>query len=234
VILSDKYLWPVPELTPVHKAYKLASFQEPVTIRPEKLKQEPLQCLRCRRWGHFAANCIEPTDTCGTCGKNHCTTHYKETEKKHCVSCNTDTHASWDRNCPEFIRRSRIYDENHPENNMVYFPTDENWMLMTCSDRIPLEERFPQLFAVNSLQITNKKPHMKNKKTNPTRQIPCKDTQGKEQSIINKYFSHPQDKGKERELASEKDDLQTADEYKECFDNLENNEIECLLGSPFH
>jgi hypothetical protein len=32
VILSDKYLWPVPELTPVHEAYKLASFQEPVTI----------------------------------------------------------------------------------------------------------------------------------------------------------------------------------------------------------
>jgi hypothetical protein len=30
-MLSDKYLWPVPELTPVHEAYKLASFQEPVT-----------------------------------------------------------------------------------------------------------------------------------------------------------------------------------------------------------
>jgi hypothetical protein len=31
VMLSDKYLWPVPELTPVHEAYELASFQEPVT-----------------------------------------------------------------------------------------------------------------------------------------------------------------------------------------------------------
>jgi hypothetical protein len=31
VMLSDKYLWPVPELTPVHKAYKLALFQELVT-----------------------------------------------------------------------------------------------------------------------------------------------------------------------------------------------------------
>jgi hypothetical protein len=31
-MLSDKYLWPVPELTPVHEAYKLALFQEPVTI----------------------------------------------------------------------------------------------------------------------------------------------------------------------------------------------------------
>jgi hypothetical protein len=30
-MLSDKYLWPVPKLTPVHEAYELASFQEPVT-----------------------------------------------------------------------------------------------------------------------------------------------------------------------------------------------------------
>jgi hypothetical protein len=30
-MLSDKYLWPVTKLTPVHEAYKLASFQEPVT-----------------------------------------------------------------------------------------------------------------------------------------------------------------------------------------------------------
>jgi hypothetical protein len=33
-MLSDKYFWPVPELTPVHKMYKLVSFQEPVTLPP--------------------------------------------------------------------------------------------------------------------------------------------------------------------------------------------------------
>jgi hypothetical protein len=32
-MLSDKYLWLVPELTLVHEVYKLASSQEPVTIR---------------------------------------------------------------------------------------------------------------------------------------------------------------------------------------------------------
>jgi hypothetical protein len=31
-MLSDKYLWPVPELTPVHEVYKLTLFQEPVTV----------------------------------------------------------------------------------------------------------------------------------------------------------------------------------------------------------
>jgi hypothetical protein len=36
-MLSDKYLWPVPELTLVHKAYKLASFQEPVTCDARKI-----------------------------------------------------------------------------------------------------------------------------------------------------------------------------------------------------
>jgi hypothetical protein len=42
-----------------------------------------------------------------------------------------------------------------------------------------------------------------------------------------------QSKGKERVTASEKDDPQTADEYEECFNNLENNDIKRLLGSPF-
>ena len=65
-----------------------------VRIRPEKLRQEPLQCLRCRRWGHFAANCIESEDACGTCGEAHRTALCKNTTKKHCVSCNTDTHTS--------------------------------------------------------------------------------------------------------------------------------------------
>jgi hypothetical protein len=30
-MLSDKYLWPVSELTPVHETYKLVPFQELVT-----------------------------------------------------------------------------------------------------------------------------------------------------------------------------------------------------------
>jgi hypothetical protein len=30
-MLLDKYLWPVPELTPVHEAYELALFQELIT-----------------------------------------------------------------------------------------------------------------------------------------------------------------------------------------------------------
>jgi hypothetical protein len=203
-------------------------------VRSEKLKQEPLQCLRCRRWGHFAANCPEPIDTCGTCGEDHRTIKCTNPEKRHCASCNTDTHASWDRNCPEFIKRGKTFDENHPENHMVYFPTDEGWTLTTRPDRIPLEERFPQRFAVNSLPITNKRAPANNKRPAPTRRITTSDAQGKDQNHINNYFERRQDKGKGKAPATEKDDLRIADEYEECFDNMENNAVESLLGSPFH
>lgn len=205
-------------------------------IKPEKLRQEPLQCLRCRRWGHFAVNCPDPEDTCGTCGEAHRTTLCKNTNKKHCVSCNTDTHASWDRNCPEFIRRCKIFDERHPENNMVYFPTDEGWTLTTRPDRIPLDERFPQRFAVNSLPTTSKRPPAKGKKTASTKPITRKNQQGKEQNTINRYFSSSQAKGKNKEPMPDEDEPQDqdTDDYDDCFDNIENNDVERLIGSTSH
>jgi hypothetical protein len=207
-----------------------------VKIRPEKLKQEPLQCLRCRWWGHFAANCFEPTDTCGTCGENHCTIACKNQDKKHCVSCNLDAYTSWDRKCLEFIRRCKNYDDNHPENNMVYFPTDESWTLTTRPERVSLEECFPSRFAVGNIQVTSKKPHAKNKKMAPLKQIASKNAQGNELNTINCYFSSTQNKGKgkERAMTSEKDDLQSMDNYEDCFDSLENYDIEHLLGGPSH
>jgi hypothetical protein len=45
-MLSDKYLWLVLELTPVHETYELASFQEPVTI---KAKNKNIQNARNAR-----------------------------------------------------------------------------------------------------------------------------------------------------------------------------------------
>jgi hypothetical protein len=40
MMLSDKYLWLVPELTPVHETYKLVSFQELVTLLAGRKKFE--------------------------------------------------------------------------------------------------------------------------------------------------------------------------------------------------
>jgi hypothetical protein len=202
-----------------------------IRIWPEKLKQEPLQCLRCRRWGHFAVNCPDPEDTCGTCGEAHRTNLCNNPEKKFCVSCKSDAHTSWDRNCPEFSRRSRLLDEKHPENNMVYFPTDEEWTLTTRPNRIPLEERFPPRFTVNNIPITTKKPTKKGKRPMPTRPITAGNAQDKDQNTINQYFSRSQAKSKEKEAAQEEGELHDADEYDDCFDNIENNDIDRLIGS---
>jgi hypothetical protein len=124
-----------------------------IKTMPSKLKQEPIQCLRCRGWGHIAAQCLSTYDICGSCGEEHNTKDCNNPHRRFCTSCRADTHASWDRGCPESIRRRELYNNRYPENNLPFFPTDEDWMLTTRPDKIPLENRFPQHFAVNSIPI---------------------------------------------------------------------------------
>ncbi len=127
-------------------------------IRPTKQKQEPAQCMKCRRWGHFAASCPDPDDTCGTCGGKHRTSTCESKDKLHCVSCGNNSHASWDRTCPEFTKRCAIMDERNPLNSMPFYPTEQDWTLVSRPIRIPLEERFPAAYAVNSLPYSTAKP----------------------------------------------------------------------------
>ena len=120
-------------------------------IYPRKMKQEQKQCMKCRKWGHFAADCLAERDVCGNCGEDHRTKDCPEKERKYCASCKSDTHASWDRECPEFQRRVDRMDENHPENALVYFPTEEDWTLHIRPRRLELDEKFPVKYAVASL-----------------------------------------------------------------------------------
>lgn len=135
-------------------------------VYPARLKQEPTQCMKCRHWGHFANDCLEDKDTCGTCGGEHRSSDCTEPDKRHCVSCKANTHASWDRNCPEFIRKCSWYDQKHPDNLLKYFPTDEKWSKETRPERIPLPERFPAWFTVASLP-----PQTRNGREMPTREL---------------------------------------------------------------
>ena len=121
-------------------------------VRPNKQKHEPVQCMKCRGWGHFAGNCTAKKDTCRTCGGDHCTSTCKITSKVFCATCKDSSHPSWDRNCPESIRCHTIYDKKNPENELVFYPMDQDWTLTMQPQRIPLKEQFPQHFAVNSLQ----------------------------------------------------------------------------------
>ena len=128
-------------------------------VRPKKQTKEPVQCMKCRRWGHFVSDCQSATDACGACGEVHHTDKCSNKGKMHCMSCNDDTHTSWNRNCLEFLRRCAITNEHNPENGMLYFPTELDWTLTTRPERIPLDERFPKKYAVNSLPFAaNKHP----------------------------------------------------------------------------
>jgi hypothetical protein len=134
---------------------------------PNKLKQEPTQCLKCRRWGHYASQCMATKDTCGTCGGEHWTNACTHLDKRYCAPCNAHTHASWDRQCPEFLKRCAQYNESHPENALKYFPTDEPWTKVIRPPKIPFTDRFPAHFAVGSLPPPNRD----SQRESPTRQI---------------------------------------------------------------
>jgi hypothetical protein len=120
---------------------------------PRKLKSEPKQCMKCRKWGQFAAECMEEKDACGNCAKDHHTKDCLDKNRRYCVSCQNNSHASWDRNCPEFKRRVERMDESHPENTLTYFPTDEEWSTQARPARLELDTRFPAKYEVVSLPL---------------------------------------------------------------------------------
>ncbi|KAF8258713.1 hypothetical protein EI94DRAFT_1503954, partial [Lactarius quietus] len=94
---------------------------------PSKLKHKPKQCMKCHKWGHFIAECKAQADTCGTCTSQHRMNECNIEGKMYCISCRSDDHASWDRNCLEFLCKCDEYSMFHPENHLVYFPTEEDW-----------------------------------------------------------------------------------------------------------
>ena len=143
-------------------------------VRPTKQKLEPVQCMKCRKWGHFVSECLADKDTCGSCGDAHRTNACTNKGKVYCVSCGDRSHPSWDRTCPEFSRRCAIRDERNPENAMPFFPTAHDWTLTARPHRVPLDERFPGKYAVNSLPTAASQ--------RPTKDLrpPRKDRRGKE------------------------------------------------------
>ena len=142
-IESANWIKPKNRRTPEQRvAHAIIHFADPTTantvlrdgiyisqekLHPRKDKREPVRCVRCQQWGHVAKDCKAAQDTCGTCGKNHRTNECNSYKTHYCVSCKSDNHASWDRNCPEFENRCAGIDAKLPENSMPYFPTDETW-----------------------------------------------------------------------------------------------------------
>jgi hypothetical protein len=198
-------------------------------IFPAKLKQEPIQCMKCRKWGHVAAACLEASDTCSTCGGEHQTCSCNTTDKIHCVSCKANMHASWDRNCPEFIWRCALHNKKHPENNLIFFPMEEDWTLVVTPDRIPLNERFLQKYAVASLPPPSNKTQ-----AHPTRPITkapkpsqhqAKTNHDEEQSTLDRFLKNPDSAAHLNPLGSRGEVDKEGNEYTQHFDHFKNATI---------
>jgi hypothetical protein len=121
-------------------------------IHPSRLKNEPMQCMKCRQWGHFAHACMASTDMCRTCREEHRTSECDSKEKTFWGSCKLNTHASWDRDCPEFCIRCEQYNENYPENSLPYFPSGEKWTQIPCPYKLQRPKKFPAKYAVATIQ----------------------------------------------------------------------------------
>ncbi|KAF8797817.1 hypothetical protein BYT27DRAFT_7039091, partial [Phlegmacium glaucopus] len=104
-----------------------------------KYKKEPIRCLKCQGWNHIASECVKMTDTCGTCGKGHRTSNCNVSGSHHCISCNTDDHPSWARDCPTFLRKCKEFDLKHPENGLPFYPSQEPW---TWAPEPPRQEKW--------------------------------------------------------------------------------------------
>ncbi len=81
----------------------------------------------------------------------HCTSECQNPQQLFCVLCKSNTHASWNRGCPEFSRRIAKLDENYPENALKYFPTDEDWTLANRQTNLDVDFDQPAKIAIASL-----------------------------------------------------------------------------------
>ena len=97
----------------------------------EKIRREPIRCLKCQRWNHMAKDCTERGNTCSNCAGTHRTASCLHPYMTRCVSCHSDDHASWSRQGPTFLKRVVDFKERNPESSMPYFPTADHWTWST-------------------------------------------------------------------------------------------------------
>lgn len=97
----------------------------------EKVRREPIRCLKCQRWNHMAKDCKENGDTCSNCAGTHKTSACPHSHVTRCVSCKSNEHASWSRQCPTFLRKVIDFKERNPESQLPFFPTTDHWTWST-------------------------------------------------------------------------------------------------------
>ena len=96
-------------------------------VRVDKVKKEPIRCLKCQRWNHYANECMAKEDTCSNCAGSHRSSQCPNPLKRRCVSCSTDDHASWCRECPTFLKKMDDCNLKHLENALPLIPSNDPW-----------------------------------------------------------------------------------------------------------
>lgn len=99
----------------------------------ERVKRDPIRCLRCQGWNHFAKECKEEHSTCGNCARSHRTSECPTPEERVCASCEVEGHASWSRECPTFLKKLNELNSRNPENTLQFIPTADPWTWTTSS-----------------------------------------------------------------------------------------------------
>ena len=157
---------------------------------PKRLKYKPRQGMKCRKWGHYVAKCQASINTCGTCGGEHTNRECNEQDKRYCVSCWSEGHASWDRMCPKFQRKSTHFDKLHLENILTYFPTEEIWTLNARPERIPPNSSFPAKYSIGLPPIKLKNKSKPNNAYVHKQRGRVVNKEAKTQGTLDKYIEH--------------------------------------------
>lgn len=97
----------------------------------KKIEDEPRRCYKCQLIdpGHQAATCNRP-EVCANCSSaEHQTGRCKaEITERKCASCTMgkreNNHASWDRECPVYIKRKAALRDRDPENHFRFYPDE--------------------------------------------------------------------------------------------------------------
>lgn len=79
-----------------------------VVYKVEDFKKQPIQCFKCKKFGHVAAKC-EGNETCGKCGGEHNQSGCDKDELK-CPNCGLE-HTAFSRGCTAFKEAKNVWEE---------------------------------------------------------------------------------------------------------------------------
>ncbi|KAF8154925.1 hypothetical protein B0H34DRAFT_660643 [Crassisporium funariophilum] len=135
--ISAHVLFTVNDANEANRLLALGLYIANKKVEVQKCKIEPIRCLKCQGWNHFARECNEKEDTCGTCAVTGHRTNECSNSFIGCVSCKTDDHTSYDRQCPTLLRKQEEKDRNIPENSMPFIQTDSPWTWNKSNSKNP-------------------------------------------------------------------------------------------------